>query len=327
MLVHAEVVDGARFVNAPGSVLSATKDGQIWALADPTPQSTRYELLILASEPDPALLRLKIYDSERKGILVLEEKVPFAPDATIGSSATPKRYQVAYQETEQVVLVAPGWNTFTTAVDPDPASLEGALIDYDATEGDRLVGASAEASVVQGKWNPPGLELKPQATYTLLRQAPNASQIVLKGKALPQETPKPPHGRYGIWMDLPDGSIVTADWCDADGDQIDDRFQPGPSMPMQRRAPMPLAPVSAAQPAAPQQPSQPTASSSGKNPSKKSGLSKKSSKKSSKKQKATRKSYRPEADGCCFPVAAIYDCRSSPCSGYLRLPSFMHHAS
>ena len=290
MLVHAEVVDGARFVNAPGSVLSATKDGQIWALADPTPQSTRYDLLILASEPDPALLRLKIYDSESKGILVLEEKVPFTPDATIGSSATPKRYQVAYQETEQVVQISPGWNTFTTAVDPDPATLEGALIDYDATEGDRLMGASAEASVVQGKWNPPSLELKPQATYTLLRQAPNASQIVLKGKALPQETPKPPHDKYGIWMDLPDGSIVTADWCDADGDQIDDRFQPGPGMPMQRRAPMPLAPVSAAQPAAPQQPSQPTTSSSKKNPSKKPGLSKKSSKKSSKKQKATRKS-------------------------------------
>jgi subtilisin-like proprotein convertase family protein len=294
MLVHAEVVDGARFVNAPGSVLSATKDGQIWALADPTPQSTRYELLILASEPDSALLRLKIYDSERKGILVLEEKVPFAPDATIGSSAIPKRYQVAYQETEQVVQISPGWNTFTTAVDPDPATLEGALIDYDATEGDRLVGASAEASVVQGKWNPSGLELKPQATYTLLRQAPNASQIVLKGKALPQETPRPPHDRYGIWMNLPEGSEVTADWCDADGDEIDDRFQPGPGMPMQRRAPMPLAPVSAAQPAAqpavPQQPSQPTASSSEKNPSKKSGLSKKSSKKSSKKQKATRKS-------------------------------------
>jgi subtilisin family serine protease len=290
MLVHAEVVDGARFVNAPGSVLSATKDGQIWALADPTPQSTRYELLILASEPDSALLRLKIYDSERKGILVLEEKVPFAPDATIGSSATPKRYQVAYQETEQVVQISPGWNTFTTAVDPDPATLEGALIDYDATEGDRLVGASAEASVVQGKWNPSGLELKPQATYTLLRQAPNASQIVLKGKALPQETPRPPHDRYGIWMNLPEGSVVTADWCDADGDEIDDRFQPGPGMPMQRRAPMPLAPVSAAQPAVPQQPSQPTASSSSKNPSKKSGLSKKSSKKSSKKQKATRKS-------------------------------------
>lgn len=256
MLVHAEVVDGARFVNAPGSVLSATKDGQIWALADPTPQSTRYELLILASEPDPALLRLKIYDSESKGILVLEEKIPFAPDATIGSSATPKRYQVAYQETEQVVQISPGWNTFTTAIDPDPATLEGALIDYDATEGDRLVGASAEASVVQGKWNPPGLELKPQATYTLLRQAPNASQIVLKGKALPQETPKPPHDKYGIWMDLPNGSIITMDWLDADGDEIDDRFQPGPGMPMQRRASMPLVPVSAAQ-------SAPAASSAG----------------------------------------------------------------
>jgi len=188
------------------------------------------------------------------------------------------------------VQISPGWNTFTTAVDPDPATLEGALIDYDATEGDRLVGASAETSVIQGKWNPPGLELKPQATYTLLRQAPNASQIVLKGKALPQETPKPPHDKYGIWMDLPDGSIVTADWCDADGDQIDDRFQPGPGMPMQRRAPMPLAPVSAVPPAVSQQSSQPTASSSGKNPSKKSSLSKKSSKKSSKKQKATRKS-------------------------------------
>ena len=80
------------------------------------------------------------------------------------------------------------------------------------------------------------------------------------------------------------------DWLDADGDQIDDRFQPGPGMPMQRRAPMPLAPVSAAQPAVPQQSSQPTASTSEKNPSKKSGLSKKSSKKSSKQQKATRKS-------------------------------------
>jgi len=290
MIVHAEVVDGARSVNAAGSLLSATKDGKVFGLAEPIPQTTRYELIVLSSEPDPALLRLKIYDSESKGILVLEEKVPFAPDATIGSSATPKRYQVAYQETEQVVQISPGWNTFTTAVDPDPATLEGALIDYDTTEGDRLVGASAEASVVQGKWNPPGLELKPQATYALLRQAPNASQIFLKGKALPQETPNPPHDKYGIWMDLPDGSTITMDWLDADGDQIDDRFQPGPGMPMQRRAPMPMAPVSVAQPDLPQQLSQPTASSSEKNPSKKSGAAKKSSKKSSKKQKATRKS-------------------------------------
>ena len=285
MLVHAEVVDGARFVNAAGSLLSATKDGKVLGLAEPIPQTTRYELIVLSSEPDPALLRLKIYDSESKGILVLEEKVPFAADATIGLPANPIRYQVAYQEAEQVVQVSPGWNTFTTAVNPDPATLEGALIDYNASEGDRLVGPMAEASVIQGKWNPTSFELKPQATYSLLRQAQSSSQILLKGKALPQATPKPLHDRYGIWMDLPDGSIVTMDLLDADGDQIDDRFQPGPSMPMQRRAPMPLAPVSAAQPAVPQQPSQPTASSSSKNLSKKSGLSKKSSKKSSKKKK------------------------------------------
>lgn len=292
MLVHAEVVDGVRFVNAPGSVLSATKDGQIWALADPTPQSTRYELLILASEPDPALLRLKIYDSESKGILVLEEKVPFAPDSTIGLASTPKRYQVAYQEVEQVVNVSPGWNTFITAVDPDPATLEGALIDYNASEGDRLVSPTSEATVIQGKWNPPGFELKPQATYTLLRQAQSSSQILLKGKALPQTTPQPSHEKYGIWMNLPEGSVVTMELCDADGDNIDDRWQPGPGLPAQRQITSRQAPLTTAPAAAQQSPksTQPTASPRGKNLSKKSGASKKTSKKSSKKQKATRKS-------------------------------------
>jgi hypothetical protein len=265
MLVHAEVVDGARFVNAAGSLLSATKDGKVYGLAEPIPQTTRYELIVFSSEPDLALLRLKIYDSESKGILVLEEKVPFAPDSTIGLASTPKRYQVAYQEVEQVVNVSPGWYTFTSAVDPDPASLEGALIDYNASEGDRLVGPTSEATVIHEKWSPPGFELKPQATYSLLRQAQSDSQILLKGKALPQAISQTPHDKYGIWMNLPDGSIVTMDLLDADGDQMDDRFQPGPSMPMQRRAPMPLAPVSAAQPAVPQQPSQPTASSSSKN--------------------------------------------------------------
>ncbi|NDG72118.1 MAG: hypothetical protein EBY32_12630, partial [Proteobacteria bacterium] len=64
MLVHAEVVDGARFVNAAGSLLSATKDCKVCGLAEPIPQTTRYELIVFSSEPDPALLRLKIYDSE-----------------------------------------------------------------------------------------------------------------------------------------------------------------------------------------------------------------------------------------------------------------------
>jgi subtilisin family serine protease len=289
MLVHAEVVDGARFVNAAGSLLSATKDGKVYGLAEPIPQTTRYELIVFSSEPDPALLRLKIYDSESKGILVLEEKVPFAPDSTIGLASTPKRYQVAYQEVEQVVNVSPGWNTFTTAVDPDPATLEGALIDYNASEGDRLVGLTAEAIFIQGKWNPPGFELKPQSTYSLLRQVQSDSQILLKGKALPQATSQPPHDRYGIWMNLPEGSVVTTDLCDTDGDNIDDRWQPGPGLPAQRQSTSRQAPLTTA-PTAVQQPSratQPAASPSDKIPPKKSGASKKSSKKSGKKKKTS----------------------------------------
>jgi hypothetical protein len=287
MLVHAEVVDSARFVNATGSLLSATKDGKVYGLAKPIPQTTRYELAVFASEPGPALLRLKIYDAHSQGILVLEEKVPFTPGSTIGLPSTPKRYQVAYLEAEQVVQVSPGSNTFTTAVDPDPATLEGALVDYSASEGDRLVGPTAEAIFIQGKWIPSGFELKPQATYTLLRQAQSISQILLKGKALPQASSKPPHDRYGIWMNLPWGSVVTADLCDADGDGIDDRWQPGPGLPAQQQLPPRQVPLSTG-PAAVQQSSQstqPTASSSGKNLSKKSGASKKSSKKSSKKKK------------------------------------------
>ena len=292
MLVHAEVVDGARFVNAAGSLLSATKDGTVFGLAEPIPQTTRYELIVFSSEPDPALLRLKIYDSESKGILVLEEKVPFASGSTIGLPSTPKRYQVAYLEAEQLLQISPGWNTFTTTVDPDPATLEGALIDYNASEGDRLVGPTAEAIFIQGKWNPPGYELKPQATYSLLRQAQSDSQILLKGKALPQATPQPLHDKYGIWMNLPEGSVVSMDWCDADGDNIDDRWQPGPGLPSQKQIPSRQAPLRTAPAAVQQSPqsTQPTASPSDKNLSKKSGAPKKSSKKSGKKQKATRKS-------------------------------------
>ena len=157
--------------------------------------------------------------------------------------------------------------------------------------------------------SPRPMPRKPQTTYTLLRQAPNASQIVLKGKVLPQETPKPPHDKYGIWMDLPDGSITTMDWCDADGDRIDDRFQPGPGMPMQRRAPMPLAPAGAAQTAVPQQSSQPTASPAGKilpkNPASPKSLRK--SPPRSTKPPANPKGQKSMALAL-PPVAAIYNC-------------------
>jgi hypothetical protein len=155
-------------------------------------RTTRYDLGITSSDPAPEPLRLKVYDAASKGILVLEEKVPFAPGSTIGSPSLPKRYKVAYQEAEQVVTVAPGWNTFTTAVDPDPATLAGAFADYDYREGDELVGTDVQASVVDGKWNPPGVKLEPKETYSLLRQASTTSQIILKGKAVEESsTPLP----------------------------------------------------------------------------------------------------------------------------------------
>jgi hypothetical protein len=192
MFVYAEVADGSKFLNAPGSLLSANEDGKVLGLAEPISQSTRYELGITSADPAPEPLRLKVYDSKSNGILVLGEKVPFAPGTTIGSPSTPKRYKVAYQEAEQVVLVAPGWNTFTTTVDPDPATLGGVFSNYDYSEGDELVGPSFKATVVDGKWSPLGLKLAPGGTYSLLRQAQTASQIVLTGKALQETVPPPP---------------------------------------------------------------------------------------------------------------------------------------
>ncbi len=236
MVVHAEVVDGSQFLTAPGSLLSATEEGKVLGLAEPIPQTTRYELGITSADPNPEPLRLKVYDAATQGILVLDEKVPFTAGGTIGSPSVPKRYRVAYEEVEQVVEVAPGWNTFTTAVNPDPATLAGALADYDASEGDRLLGPAAEAAVVDGQWTPAGFTLDPEATYSLLRQASNASQIILKGKALdeaePAEPAPSPASHYGQWINLPPDAVTTADWVDSDNDGIDDRRQPGPGQPI-----------------------------------------------------------------------------------------------
>jgi subtilisin family serine protease len=297
MIVHAEVVDGSKFLTAPGSLLSANEEGQILGLAEPVPQTTRYELGITSTDSNPKPLRLKVYDAASQKILVLDEKVPFAPGSTIGSPSVPKRYKVAYQEAKQVVLVAPGWNTFTTAVDPDPATLEGALIDYDATEGDRLVGASAEASVIQGKWTPAGFELEPEATYSLWRQAPTASQILLKGKEVKGSaresvnSPLAASSQYGRWINLPPGSVTTADWVDTDGDGIDDRRQPGPGQPVpqQKKAEKPPALAS------------PSGSHGGSShaqgaPANSRSSSDKSSKKSSKKSKSSQNSKSSKSD-------------------------------
>jgi subtilisin family serine protease len=256
MTVHAEVIDGSKFLNAPGSLLSANKNGTVSGLAEPIPQTTRYELPITSAEPNPAPMRLKVYDSTSKGILVLEEKVPFTPGATIGSPTTPKRYKVAYEEIEQRIPVVQGWNTFTTAVDPDPSTLSGVFAGYDFSEGDRLVGPDVEATVLEGKWTPPGIELAPEVTYSLLRQSRTASQFMLKGKALENTALKENQStsHYGIWMNLPPGSVTTMDFVDYDTDGIDDRRQPGPGMPMPEQkstAPTAIsAPISTSAPAA-----------------------------------------------------------------------------
>ena len=247
MVVHAEVVDGAKFLNAPGSLLSANEDGKVLGLAEPILQSTSYKLEISSTDSAPQPLRLKVYDSKSKSILVLEEKVPYAPRSTIGTPSTPKRYKVAYQEAEQVVRILPGWNSFTTAVDLDPATFEGVFSGYDYREGDQLVGPSFKATVVDGKWSPSGLKFVPRATYSLLRQAPTASQIILKGKEVnsshlePVNPPLSVPSQYGQWISLPPGAITTADWVDSDQDGIDDRHQitPGQPVPQQKKTKSP----------------------------------------------------------------------------------------
>ena len=247
MVVHAEVVDGAKFLNAPGSLLSANEDGKVLGLAEPILQSTSYKLEISSTDSAPQPLRLKVYDSKSKSILVLEEKVPFAPRSTIGTPSTPKRYKVAYQEAEQVVRILPGWNSFTTAVDLDPATFEGVFSGYDYREGDQLVGPNFKATVVDGKWSPSGLKFVPRATYSLLRQAPTTSQIILKGKEVnsshlePVNPPLSVPSQYGQWISLPPGAITTADWVDSDQDGIDDRRQlaPGQPVPQQKKTKSP----------------------------------------------------------------------------------------
>jgi subtilisin-like proprotein convertase family protein len=287
MVVHAEVVDGAKFLNAPGNLLSANEDGKVLGLAKPILQATSYKLEITSTDSAPQPLRLKVYDSKIKGILVLEEKVPFAPSSTIGTPSTPKRYKVAYQEAEQLVLLAPGWNTFTTAVDPDPATFGGVFSGYDYREGDQLLGPSFKATVVGGKWSPSGLKFVPRATYSLLRQAPTASQIILKGKEVNNSNLKPVNpplsnsSQYGLWISLPPGAITTADWVDSDQDGIDDRRQLVPGQPVPQQKKTEISPASA-NPSGSQggAPAKPHASSEKSSPKSKSSKKSKPSQKS-----------------------------------------------
>ena len=184
MFVYAEVVEGAEYLNAPGNILSATKNNNVVGLAEPVPQSTRYDLAISSPEKRTAPLLMRLYDFGRQSILVMEEELEFESGTTLGSPSMPVRYNVAYEEVEQRISVVQGWNSFTTAVDPDPSKLSAILSDYSAAEGDHLVGPTSEATYRDGAWEPEEFELVGGADYALLRQAASPATITLLGKEL-----------------------------------------------------------------------------------------------------------------------------------------------
>jgi subtilisin family serine protease len=184
MFVYAEVVDRAKFLNAPGSLLSAAKDNKILGLAEPLPQTTRYDLAISSPEARPAPLRVRLYDANRQAVLVMEEAMEFESGATVGSPSMPVRYNVAYEELEQRIPVVQGWNSFTVALEPLPATLNSILADYEAAEGDQLVGPTSEATYLDGAWEPAGFSLQSGASYSLWRQSLEPASVTLRGKAL-----------------------------------------------------------------------------------------------------------------------------------------------
>lgn len=184
MFVYAEVIDGSKFLNAPGSLLSASRQNTVLGLAEPLPQTTRYDLAISSPGARPAPLRVRLYDADRQAVLVMEEPLEFESGAMVGSPSMPVRYSVAYEEVEQRIPVAQGWNSFTTAVEPEPRRLSAILSDYSATEGDRLIGPTSNAEYRDGAWNPGDFELMGGADYSLLRQAIEPASITLLGKGL-----------------------------------------------------------------------------------------------------------------------------------------------
>jgi subtilisin-like proprotein convertase family protein len=184
MFLYAEVVDGAKFLNAPGSLLSVSQDNTIVGLAEAVPQTTRYELPISSAEAEIEPLRVRLYDASRQTVLVMAEKLEFQGGSILGTRATPKRFRVDYEEVEQVITIAQGWNSFTVALEPLPAAWNSILADYEATEGDRLVGPTSEAICRDGDWEPTAFTLESGATYSLWRQSAGTAAITLRGKAL-----------------------------------------------------------------------------------------------------------------------------------------------
>jgi subtilisin-like proprotein convertase family protein len=192
MFVYAEVVEGAEFLSAPGSLLSVSNGNDVLGLAESLPQTTRYDMAVSSSEAGLAPLRLRLYDGKRRIVLAMDEKLEFESGTIIGSPTDPVRYRVAYEEIEQRISLKQGWNTFTTAVDPQPSNLGLILSDYDAAEGDRVLGPHSDAVYRNGAWMPADFVLDAETNYSLWRQRTGNSEITLLGKALKENLPLMP---------------------------------------------------------------------------------------------------------------------------------------
>jgi hypothetical protein len=149
-------------------------------------------MAVSSSEAGIAPLRLKLYDGKRRSVLAMDEKLEFESGTIIGSPTNPVRYRVAYEEVEQRISLKHGWNTFTTAVDPKPSSLRSILSDYDAAEGDRVLGPHSDAVYRDGAWMPADFVLDAGTHYSLWRQRTGNSEITLLGKALKENLPLMP---------------------------------------------------------------------------------------------------------------------------------------
>jgi len=189
MLVHAEVVDGARFVNSSGSVLAAFHDQSVSGLADANPAKTSYLLAISSANSQGDEMRLRVYDAETKNIFALQGNVTFAKDSTLGTPSQPLRLRTAYPESEQKIPVKVGWNSFVPVLSPDPATVKSILAGYDASEGDRLVGPSGQSVYSNGAWVPPTYEIQHGKSYSLLRGKSSPAEITLRGNANPPAMP------------------------------------------------------------------------------------------------------------------------------------------
>ena len=191
MLVHAEVVDGARFVNSSGSVLAAFYEQSVSGLANANLAKTGYVLAISSANSKGDEMRLRVYDAETKNIFALQGNVTFTKDTTLGTPTQPLRLRTAYAESEQKIPVKAGWNSFVPVLSPDPAMVKSILAGYDASEGDRLVGPSGESTYRSGAWTPPTYEIQLGKTYSLLRGKSSPAEITLRGNATPVATPTP----------------------------------------------------------------------------------------------------------------------------------------